>query len=263
MIPTTSVFAPRLPDDVEGVARIAKTHGLPVLVNNAYGLQSTVVCKAINRAIRVGRVDLLVSSTDKNLMVPVGGAFVYSPSSESIESIRKNYPGRASMAPILDVFLTLLGMGKTKIRKYLQQREECYTYLHGRLTEVASKFNQRVLAIPRNPISLAVTLDSPFPEDPFFEYSDADVTKFGAMMYTRGVSGARCVGYHNKKSVGAYEFDNYGGHCDNYPHAYFTAAAAIGICREDVDVFIDRLEKNWKQYLKGMEKKRKDKSTQQ
>ena len=257
IIPTTSVFAPRLPDDVEGVARMAKTFDLPVLVNNAYGLQSAAVCKAINRAIRVGRVDLLVSSTDKNLMVPVGGAFVYSPSSAPIESIRKNYPGRASMAPILDVFITLLSMGKTKIQTYLQQREECYCYLRERLEEVAAKFHQRVLEVPRNPISLAVTLDSPFPDDPQFKYSDGDITKFGAMLYTRGVSGARCVGYHNKKSVGAYEFENYGGHCDCYPHAYFTAAAAIGICREDVDVFIERLEKNWKQYIKDLEKKRK------
>ena len=68
--------------------------------------------------------------------------------------------------------------------------------------------------------------------------------------------GARCVGYNNKKSVGPYEFKNYGGHCDNYPHAYFTAASAIGIEKQDVDAFIDRLDKNWKQYLKDIGKKK-------
>lgn len=64
------------------------------------------------------------------------------------------------------------------------------------------------------------------------------------------------MGFHAKKSVGKYEFTNYGGHIDTYPHAYFTSAAAIGVKKEEIDVFIDRLDKNWKQYQKDLEKKR-------
>ena len=268
IIPTTSGFAPRLPDDIVGVSKLAKEFEIPVLVNNAYGLQSSVVCKAINRAIRVGRVDLLVSSTDKNMLVPVGGALVYSPSHNSIDIVRKNYPGRASMSPILDVFITLLSMGKRKLLEYLKRREECYDYLRDRLAAVAEQYGQRILDTPNNPISLAVTLDKPIEMEyenaehkdeearkHEFQYTDADITRFGAMLYTRGVSGARCVGHHNKKSIGEYTFENYGGHCDNYPHAYFTAAAAIGISKEDVDTFIERIQKNWKQYLKDLKKK--------
>lgn len=60
--------------------------------------------------------------------------------------------------------------------------------------------------------------------------------------------------------MGPYEFQNYGAHCDDYPHAYFTAAAAIGVQREDVDTFVERLDKNWKQYIKDLEKKRKGSS---
>lgn len=261
IIPTTSVFAPRLPDDIIGVSKLGKEFDIPVVVNNAYGLQSSVTCKDINRAIRVGRVDVLISSTDKNIMVPVGGTFVYAPNSEATDLIRKNYPGRANMSPILDVFITLLGLGKHKLQHYLQTREECYDYLKTRLAELAQKYTQRVLHTPRNPISIAVTLDHPFTEDPSFDLSDEDITRFGAMLYTRGVSGARCVGYQNKKSVGPYEFANYGGHCDGYPHAYFTAASAIGIEKQDVDVFISRLDKNWKQYLKELAKKRSDKES--
>ena len=257
IIPTTSVFAPRLPDDVVGVSRLAKEFNVPVVVNNAYGLQSGVVCKAINRALRVGRVDLLVSSTDKNLMVPVGGAFVYAPQTATIDLIRGNYPGRASMSPILDVFITLLHMGRRRVAALLREREECFEYLHTRLATLAQRFGQRVLETPGNPISMAVTLDNPFAECEGFEYGDKEVTRFGAMLYTRGVSGARCVPFHNKKSVGKYAFSNYGSHCENYTHAYFTAAAAIGITREDVDVFVERLEKNWKQYLKELEKQKK------
>ena len=193
IIPTTSVFAPRLPDDVVGVSRIAKEFGVPVVVNNAYGLQSRETCKAINRALRVGRVDILVSSTDKNMLVPVGGALVYSARSDVVSLIRKNYPGRASMSPILDVFITLLGMGKRRLRSYLKEREDCYAYMQEQLSLIAAKHGQRLLHTPRNPISMAVTLDNPFPDDASFVYSDDDVTKFGAMLYTRGVSGIEMV----------------------------------------------------------------------
>jgi O-phospho-L-seryl-tRNASec:L-selenocysteinyl-tRNA synthase len=56
------------------MAQLAKLHGIPHLINNAYGLQSSKICHLVNEAIRVGRVDAIVQSTDKNFMVPVGGA---------------------------------------------------------------------------------------------------------------------------------------------------------------------------------------------
>ena len=255
ILPTTSVFAPRLPDDIVAISRIAKRYDIPVIVNNAYGLQSRSICSSIDRAIRSGCIDLIVSSTDKNLLVPVGGAFVYGPRGDRIELIRKNYPGRASMSPILDVFITLLHFGKEGILELLSRREECVDYMREQLGSLAQKYGQRLLDVKHNPISMAVTLDSPYPDDPTFEYTDKDITRFGAMLYTRGVSGARCVGHHTSKKVGPYEFANYGSHNDTYPHAYFTAAAAIGISREDVDSFMERLDKNWKQYLKELAKR--------
>ena len=67
---TTSTFAPRVPDDVPSVAVIAKAQDIPLVVNNAYGLQSSRCCHLINEGCRVGRVDAIVQSTDKNLLVP-------------------------------------------------------------------------------------------------------------------------------------------------------------------------------------------------
>ena len=63
-------------------------------MNNAYGLQCRATCKALSRAIRVGRVDAVVQSTDKNFMVPVGGAVISGPDPKTIEAIGKAYPGR-------------------------------------------------------------------------------------------------------------------------------------------------------------------------
>ena len=100
---------------------------LPHLVNNAYGLQSSKCCHLINEAIRVGRLDLFVQvncttskasgiwiwtpvevaleseysyliqlfqSSDKNLMVPVGGAIVAGSDQRVVQAVASSYPGR-------------------------------------------------------------------------------------------------------------------------------------------------------------------------
>jgi len=51
--------------------------------------------------MREGRVDVCIQSTDKNLLVPVGGAIVASDDDTIIARICKTYPGRASSAPLL------------------------------------------------------------------------------------------------------------------------------------------------------------------
>ena len=40
---------------------------------------------------------LVISSTDKNFMVPVGGSLIYSNNKKSIKGISEIYPGRACM----------------------------------------------------------------------------------------------------------------------------------------------------------------------
>ena len=63
------------------------------LINNAYGLQSSKCTHLIQQAARVGRVDAFVQSTDKNFMVPVGGAIIAGFDKKFIEEIGKSYPG--------------------------------------------------------------------------------------------------------------------------------------------------------------------------
>ena len=47
----------------------------------------------ILQASRVGRVDAFVQSTDKNYMVPVGGAVIAGFDAKFLEKIGKLYPG--------------------------------------------------------------------------------------------------------------------------------------------------------------------------
>ena len=76
---TTSCFAPRAYDSIIEVAILCKKYGVNHLVNSAYGLQCSKVASDIMAACKQGTVDVIVSSTDKNFMVPVGGSIVYSP----------------------------------------------------------------------------------------------------------------------------------------------------------------------------------------
>lgn len=74
VLSTSSCFAPREPDDLERVGKLAEEFGVYHVVNNAYGLQCSKTVDMINRAQSRGLIHYLIQSTDKNLCVPVGGS---------------------------------------------------------------------------------------------------------------------------------------------------------------------------------------------
>ena len=47
----------------------------------------------------------------------------------------------------------------------------------------------------------------------------------------------------DNKEVSGYTFQGFGSHSNQYPCSYLTAAAAIGMEKHDVDLFIKRLDK--------------------
>lgn len=71
-------------------------------------------------------------------MVPVGGSLIYSPKKKSlVDQVNKMYPGRASAAPIIDLFITLLSMGESTFKKLLKERKENYKVLQTGLETIA------------------------------------------------------------------------------------------------------------------------------
>ncbi|XP_076467406.1 O-phosphoseryl-tRNA(Sec) selenium transferase-like [Babylonia areolata] len=233
---TTSCFAPRLPDRLEEIATLCKLRDVPHLVNNAYGLQSSKCSHLIQQAARVGRVDAFVQSTDKNFMVPVGGSIIAGFDKAFIEMVGKTYPGRASATPSMDLLITLLSLGTSGYKKLLSERKEMFAYLQGRLSTCAKAYGERILNT-RNPISMGITLTVGS------NLKAETATEIGSMLFTRFVSGTRVVAPGSASTVSGYTFQNFGAHSNVYPHAYLTAAAAIGMTAVDVDSFISRLEK--------------------
>ena len=237
VLSTTSCFAPRRPDDVDEIARMCKEFDVPHVINNAYGLQCTKISRLVNRAINTGgRVDYVVQSTDKNFLVPVGGAIIASPSDAAIANVSKLYAGRASVSPVLDMFITLLSMGESGYRKLLEDRTRLFSYLLDGLTSIATEHGERVLTVPRNGISIGITLRE-------LPVGSKEATFFGSMLFQRAVSGIRVINPNTTTVINGVNFEGWGAHYQRYPVTYFTAACAIGITEFDITTFLKRLNK--------------------
>lgn len=242
VLTTTSCFAPRRPDRLDVIAQICKEMDIPHVVNNAYGLQCPLIAKLLTRAIGLGRVDYVVQSTDKNFMVPVGGAVLSSPRPELIDEAAKLYPGRASSSPIVDLFITLLSMGQRGLLALHQQRLQCLPMLIDGLHAVAAEFGERILVSPCNSISVGMTVSQRLAPPPVAASSGAegaeetqhqqqhqqsvDPAFIGSMLFKRSVSGARVVATGSKPAnIGGHVFEGWGAHIANYHSSYLTVSS--------------------------------------
>mmetsp|Transcript_29265 Transcript_29265/g.61230 ORF Transcript_29265/g.61230 Transcript_29265/m.61230 type:complete len:511 (-) Transcript_29265:406-1938(-) len=260
---TTSCFAPRVPDQVDVVAKLCTQHdNVAHIINHAYGLQCAQTCKLINRACTIGRVDAVICSTDKNFLVPVGGALVVSPHASVVAGVSQIYAGRASSTPVVDLFITLLSMGLPGYQELLQQRRALVATFPDQLRAVAAKYGERVLSCPDNTISFGMTLDSLAPpqevdedEATYHHRISKDITRLGAMLFSRCVSGTRVVPRGVHKTMGTQEFAGFGSSTVGYPHAYMTAACAIGLTEPEMQEFLRRLDKTLKDFVKKKTKK--------
>jgi len=267
VLTTTSCFCPRVPDEIDHVAKLIQTWnegkgsgaGICHVVNHAYGLQCHKTNKLLNRACTVGRVDAIICSTDKNFLVPVGGALIMSPNSKVIESISKNYPGRASASPMIDLFITLLSMGLDGYKGILDERKRLTSLFQQKMERAASVFGERVLNCPRNTISFGMTLDNLATASDDDGSQNKEITKFGSMLFTRCISGTRVVPRGESKTISGHTFVGFGSSHERYPHVYMTAACVVGMGESEMNEFFIRLEKSWKDYCAKRDKERKKK----
>ncbi|RMX66917.1 hypothetical protein DD238_000952 [Peronospora effusa] len=240
---TTSCFAPRACDRVKEIAKLCLERGIAHVINNAYGVQASTCVHQIETAMRTGRVDAVVQSLDKNFLVPVGGAIVCSTSREVIDNVAKLYPGRASATPMLDFFITMLQMGKNEYRRLLEERKHLAAYMREKLEIVAMEEGERVLHVSSNEISFALTLATFCSEVEDRQEKSRRLTLLGAMLFSRGVSGARVVSCLDCKTIAGHDFISFGAHYDEFPVAYVTFACALGMKRSEVDLLVTKLRK--------------------
>jgi O-phospho-L-seryl-tRNASec:L-selenocysteinyl-tRNA synthase len=211
VLATATFFPPRATDPLKGIAKLCAEKDVPLVVNNAYGVQSERTMKEIMSAIDSGRIDVIVQSSDKNFLAPVGGSLIVSPKESTIKSVAESYAGRASAAPIVQTLASLLLIGHERYKTMRKEQLSNLKLLGEKLNEIAASIGQRVLSVP-NPVAFAMTLDG------------LDAHDIGARLYNRRVTGPRAVAMGEKGSC-----------VDNYPHSYIVMNAAIGVTKEDVE----------------------------
>ena len=216
---TTTFFPPRESDPVKAVARLCADHDVPMIVNNAYGVQSQDIMNQLRSAVDAGRVDAIVQSSDKNFMAPVGGSIIVSPNPAVIDWTADTYAGRATAAPIVQTLSALLSLGLDRYRDLRRRQLENLAFLRDRLAAIAETHGQRILDV-KNPVAWAMTLNG------------LDVQEIGARLYNARVTGPRAI------EAGAF-----GSSVENYPHSYIVMNAAIGASHEDVETATTKLDK--------------------
>jgi O-phospho-L-seryl-tRNASec:L-selenocysteinyl-tRNA synthase len=233
IVSCVSCFAPRAPDSIFQLSRLASKHQIAHIVNAAYGGTSARACNLLNGAVDAGgRIDAVVMSLDKNFMVPVGGAIIFGPQKEKIERIGARYAGRAGMSHLIDLFITMVRLGRKGILAMKSGRLECFEYFKEKLREVEGV---KVMETDHNDISIALRLPK------------TASTSLGSQLFHRNISGARVIEIKNNKStiLEGIELKQFGSHYSGWEgeFCYLNVAAGVGCESKDIEIFIKKLNK--------------------
>jgi O-phospho-L-seryl-tRNASec:L-selenocysteinyl-tRNA synthase len=219
VLSTTTFFPPRESDPVKAIAKLCQEQSVPLVINNAYGVQSEEIMKKISSAIDAGRVDAIIQSGDKNFLAPVGSSVVVTPEKVTTDWIAESYAGRATAAPLVQTLAALLALGHKHYSRLQNLQKENRVYLETTLNSLASEIGQRLLSVD-NPIACAITMDG------------LDVREIGGKLYNERVTGPRAI-----------ELGELGSCIDNYPHSYLVMNAAIGAKQHDISNATTKLNK--------------------
>jgi O-phospho-L-seryl-tRNASec:L-selenocysteinyl-tRNA synthase len=228
IISLTSFFPPREHDNIKEISKFAKKNKLVHIVINAYGVQSSEWMKLIRIGIDAGRIDAIIQSTDKNVLTPVGGAIIASPSEDTITKISQAYAGRASATPVVNFLISMLSLGIEGYQQLLKEQQQHRNLLEEKMQEVAEKIGERILKV-FNPVAVAMSLDNLKKEQLF---------ALGGALYNLRVTGPRV--YNPEESI-------FGTCCAAYTTPYIVLNAAIGAKSQDIISSVERFEKAYSQ----------------
>jgi O-phospho-L-seryl-tRNASec:L-selenocysteinyl-tRNA synthase len=184
--------------------------------------------KIIRSGIDAGRVDVIIQSTDKNVLTPVGGAILASPNKAILRKISKAYAGRASGTPIVNFLISMLSLGIEGYQKLIDEQVQNHQLLKDLIGTFAEKKNEKILDV-FNPVAVAMTLNN-LHEDKLFD--------LGGALYNLRVTGPRV---HNPSQ------NLFGTCCSEYKTPYIVMNAAIGATKDDILSAVERLEKAYSQ----------------
>ena len=228
IISITSFFPPREHDDIKEISKFANEKGLIHIIINAYGVQSPEWMKLIRSAMDSGRVDAIIQSTDKNVLTPVGGAIIASPTNDNITKISQAYAGRASATPIVNFLISMLSLGIEGYQRLIANQKKNKKLLQEKMRNFAEKIDEKILDV-FNPVAVAMSLKN---------LKKKQLSALGGALYNLRVTGPRV--YNPEEKV-------FGTCCSNYSTPYIVMNAAIGATSKDITLAVERLEKAYTQ----------------
>ena len=97
-------------------------------------------------------------------------------------------------------------------------------------------------------------------EEEYLKSIDCDLTQLGAMLFHRCISGTRVVARNVRQTFGddmdtPVVFNGFGSSTNHYPHAYITAACAMGLNECEMNEFFTRFDKTIQEFQKKQRKK--------
>jgi O-phospho-L-seryl-tRNASec:L-selenocysteinyl-tRNA synthase len=219
VLSTLTFFPPRNSDDIVEIAKICESYDIPHIINGAYAIQNNYYLEKLKKAFK-HRVDAVVSSSDKNLLTPIGGGLIYSTDAEFIKEISLSYPGRASATPVVNTLVSLLSMGSKNYLELVKNQKNSKKLLDELLNDLSKKTGGKFLDV-ESPIASCISVNS-------------DPVEIAAKLYNLRVTGPRGI----KKT------DHFGNcYLGTYTHDYIVMNAAIGVRTEDIVNSVSKLEK--------------------
>ncbi|VWU50376.1 O-phosphoseryl-tRNA(Sec) selenium transferase, putative [Hepatocystis sp. ex Piliocolobus tephrosceles] len=188
----TSSYAPRNSDDIIKISHLCKKYNIPHVINNAFGLQCNYLCKEIQKCYDTnGRIDFVIQSCDKNLLLPVNGGIIFSNNKINMKGLKNYYPGRVPIHAYIDIFITLLELGEKKIMELRLKRENNFIWLQNKIKLLCNKYNLSLIKNSKNKISMAINLNE------LYKYCDKEnprcINLLGSMLFYRNVTGHKVI----------------------------------------------------------------------
>ncbi|SCM19338.1 O-phosphoseryl-tRNA(Sec) selenium transferase, putative [Plasmodium chabaudi adami] len=192
IITVTSSYAPRNSDNILKISQLCNKYDIPHVINNGFGLQCTYICKEIQKCYESkGRIDFVVQSCDKNFLLPINGGIVFSSNAKMMKELKKTYPGRTPVNVYLDLFITLLELGKNKIMSLREKRVEHFNWINDQVQKICLKYNLKLIKTNKNKISIAINLNHLYN---YCGYTNPKIINMlGSFLFYRNVTGHRVI----------------------------------------------------------------------
>ena len=186
--------------------RCGRARRRPATVNNAYGVQSRSLCALVTKAWRRGRVDGVVQSTDKNFLVPVGGAVLVSPARDPAltDAVRKKHTPQSTISsrPHADALITRAhgrrGVARDRRLRARRPVARAICFMSVARLRGGARLDARASGDTRAPISMGVTLSALVERGSAriatFEYAERAPSRIETTPRRRRLAAAAAVG---------------------------------------------------------------------